>query len=400
MSSTGRDRRVVERAWRAFVDGRIPNEVRPEVVGSWRRSSTIPLGIDHAPEADDAPSRWLASPVSRAFQSIESELTGVALEGDFVAAVTDADGTIVWTTAGRAMRRRAERVHFAPGGRWGEEAVGTNALGLALRSDEACTVWSAEHYAPIVHDWVCYSAPIHDPVTRRTCGVIDLSTTWHQAHPLALTTVKSLARLLDHALTGMGSNGAEHSSAPIDLRTLGRSELLLDGRVRSLPPRQMELLTVLSLHPEGLTLEQLHDRLHGDRRVRPSTTKAEISHLRQVLGDRVASRPYRLAGAVTADHHRVLDALARHDLPAAVAAYAGPLLPTSESPSIEEHRHLIDATLRRSVLASNDVGLVARLAGAMPFDGELHEFIVHRLPASDPRHALASSRLDALRRGV
>ena len=35
-------------------------------------------------------------------------------------------------------------------------------------------VFSAEHYASIVHNWVCWAAPVFDPVTGAQLGVIDL----------------------------------------------------------------------------------------------------------------------------------------------------------------------------------------------------------------------------------
>ena len=63
------------------------------------------------------------------------------------------------------MRRKAETVNFVAGGRWDDESVGTNALDLANRLSQPAMVFSAEHYASIVHNWVCWAAPVHDPVT-------------------------------------------------------------------------------------------------------------------------------------------------------------------------------------------------------------------------------------------
>ena len=63
------------------------------------------------------------------------------------------------------MRRKAESVNFVAGGRWDDQSVGTNALDLANRHDTPAMVFSAEHYAPIVHNWVCWAAPVHDLVT-------------------------------------------------------------------------------------------------------------------------------------------------------------------------------------------------------------------------------------------
>ena len=61
------------------------------------------------------------------------------------------------------MRRKAETVNFVAGGRWDDESVGTNALDLANRLAQPAMVFSAEHYASIVHNWVCWAAPVHDP---------------------------------------------------------------------------------------------------------------------------------------------------------------------------------------------------------------------------------------------
>ena len=61
-------------------------------------------------------------------------------------------------------------------------------------------VFSAEHYASIVHNWVCWAAPLHDPVTGVKLGVIDLSTTWDRTHPIGLATARVMARLIEGAM--------------------------------------------------------------------------------------------------------------------------------------------------------------------------------------------------------
>ena len=61
-------------------------------------------------------------------------------------------------------------------------------------------VFSAEHYAQIVHNWVCWAAPVHDPVSGEQLGVIDLSTTWDRTHPIGLATARVMARLIETAM--------------------------------------------------------------------------------------------------------------------------------------------------------------------------------------------------------
>lgn len=366
-------------AHQAFLAGDrmgVRHVVRGEVLESWERSlHHVTPHLEHAPVLDDAPTRWRSGRMAQAFRVVEDELTQIAHDGDFVAAVTDEAGAIVWVAGGRTMRRRAEDVAFLPGGRWDEEAVGTNALGLALSTGRPWAVRATEHFSPMVQDWVCYSAPITDPATGLRVGVLDLSTTFRRANPLALSTVSAMARNLEFVL---GTHPVAESGKTLHLQLLGSSEVRLDGTVLTLPPRQVELLAVLSLHPGGLSLEELHDRVHGDHLASTSTTKAELSHLRRAVGVHLASRPYRLDGSWTADHVGLRASLRAGQVDEALSFYRGPLLPRSASPTVEEHRHAIDVAVRTAVLASPTRSRVLRLLDLAPDDPHLVEL------AADP----------------
>src|SRR6516162_6453337 len=216
---------------------------RPEIASSWERSAWhISPQVTGAPLTDqgDASTAWESSPLCVAVRAIEAELRGAADDGDLVVAVTDPDARILWTHGGSVMRRRAEKVNFVPGGRWDEQSVGTNALDLALRLDQTATVYSAEHFASCVHDWVCWAAPVHDPRTGRQLGVLDLSTTWDRAHPIGLATAGALAGLVEREIRpgttaapapapGDGDgDGAQR--AVLDLRLLGGASAQVNGR--------------------------------------------------------------------------------------------------------------------------------------------------------------------------
>jgi hypothetical protein len=302
--------------------------------------------------------------------------------------------------------------------------VGTNALALARTTAKPSAVFSAEHYAPMVHEWVCYSAPILDPHTGRFLGVLDLSAPWHRAQPTLLTTVGALARCVEYELAAQvarasggqtsgrqtsgrqmsggrsgavpaGGPGGDDDAAVLELRTLGTPEVRIGGQVCSLSPRQLELLTVLSLHPDGLTLDELTGRVYGDRQVSRSTVKAELSHLRHLLGGRIGSRPYRLAAPFTSDHHRLAAALGSGDLDAAVALYRGSLLATSDSPEIESWRHHLDVAVRDAMLSSAHPDVLYRFGQACPDDVEVHEATLAALADGDPRHSVVAGRLAA-----
>ena len=357
---------AVNRALESFLAGEdtaLDALVRSEVLESWSHSAEHVAPVtDHAPVISEAVERWRSTRMASAFQAIAGELEDVAAAGDFVAAVTDEQGVIVWVAGGRTMRRRAEAVGFAPGGRWSEDAVGTNALGVALRTGRPSAIRATEHFSPIVQNWVCYSAPILNPNTGRPAGVLDLSTTWSRANPLALSTVSAMARNLELMLR------ASPHERRLQLRVLGGGDVLLDGVVLPLAPRQVELVTVLSLHPGGLTLETLHELLHLDGGGSIGSTKAEISYLRRHLGDMLLSRPYRLAEQCGADHLDALVALREGRVDDALTLYRGPLLPRSQCWAIEEHRAVLESAIRGAVVNDPTPARVAAARAAIPYD--------------------------------
>ena len=389
-------RREAERAWQQRAAPERGVALRPEVARSWHRSAShVAPDRGQAPMVaeDRASERWRESPLSAAVAELSDELSRIVTGGGFIAAVTDEHGTILFTHGSHWMRDRAAEVHFAPGGCWDERSIGTNALALALVSRAPCQVFSAEHFSQALHDWVCYSAPIVEPQTGHVHGVIDLSTTWDRAHPLGLTTATLLARHLSLLLP---RPRAGTRARVLDLTVLGTSEVRLEDRVLALPPRQVELLTVLSLHPDGLTLDALHTALHPDLRVKPATVKAEISHLRRALGDGIiASRPYRLTTTVRADHLGLVEDLAAGRTESALRRYRGQLLPSSEAPAVREHARYLEAALRRAVLTTRDAELLFVLGERLPDDLEVHEHTVDAMRADDPRRAIAAARIAA-----
>jgi hypothetical protein len=390
-----RHRSALAQAWDQNVraiggqpaDGR-PGGVRTEIASSWARSARhVSPDVTQALLAgDDTRAAWEASPLSTAVRRLEAELRAAADDGDLVVAVTDPRARILWTHGGPAMRRNAEKVNFVPGGRWDEASVGTNALDLALRLDRTSTVYSAEHFSSCVHDWVCYAAPVHDLRTGQQLGVLDLSTTWDRAHPIGPAMAGALARLVERearlverearpagARTLTGPQGA----GLLDLRLLGTAGARLDGRPLRLTRRQTEILALLALSPEGLDLGELHARLYGDRPVSLGTLKAEMSHLRALLGGRLASRPYRLDLPVRCDVSDVLDRLRAGDVAGAAERYDGELLGWSESPALIEYGKFVTVALRMALLADPQPAAVLRYTETAPYDLELLE---HRAP--------------------
>jgi len=221
-------------------------------------------------------------------------------------------------------------------------------------------------------------------------GVLDLSTTWDRAHPLAIGTAQVLGQLVTAAMPGQSPAAVD---PVLHLKVLGGWGASVAGNPLVLPHRQVEILVLLALHPEGLSLEALHDRLYGEEPVSTATLKAEVSHLRTALHGHIGSRPYQLTMPVDSDVHRVLEALDRGDLEEAITRRGGPLLPESESPDIAEWREYVEVALRTAVLADRDIGAALSMADAHPYDKELQEHLVAVLPSEDPRSAAAVARV-------
>ena len=399
------------RAWTTFVElgDAAESLVRPEIMHSWQLSqAAITPDVVEAPLSDegDTAAYWRATPLQTAVERVESDLKRTAEDGDLVIAVTDPQTRILWTYGGRVMRRKAETVNFVPGGRWDEASVGTNALAISMRTGDPSMVFSAEHYASMVHNWVCWAAPVHDPVTGDQIGVIDLSTTWDRTHPIGLATARVMARLIESAMprsrdwpgSRLGSIAPDEPGLTLSL--LGSAEAWLDGERLLLNRRQTEVLALLTMHPEGLSLEQLHALVYGDQPVTLSTLKAEVSHLRSALGGQLASRPYRLTMPTRVDVDEVLAHLRRGEVRAAVAAYAGDLLPGTEAPALMELAEYLAVSVREALLAQPDPTAVLRYTELAPYDDQVIENCLAWLGEREhPAKALLKGRLAAGRRG-
>ncbi|MFF5897076.1 GAF domain-containing protein [Streptomyces argenteolus] len=370
-----------------------------EVTASWARSlASVDPARASAPETADGAvdHRWSGSPLRGPVDALADELRSVADDAGFVTAVTDASGTILWTCGGRTMRRRAERVNFAPGGRWDEQAMGTNALSLALRTGRPSTVFSAEHLVTALHGWVCYCAPVHGP-DGRVLGVLDLSTTWDRSHPLAMATVRGLVSAVEAGLRTGAPAALPQDAPPLRLTCLGTGTAVRAGDGLRLRPRQLEILTLLALEPAGYTPERLRDALYGDRPVTASTFKAEISHLRRALGGGVATRRYALTAPVSCDAVDVLRALRGGDADTALRLYRGPLLPRSQAPGIEEWRTHLEVAVREAVLTSDRPEHALLHGERAPYDAEVHQHALRLLGPDDARRAIAAGRLACAR---
>ncbi len=176
---------------------------------------------------------------------------------------------------------------------------------------------------------------------------------------------------------------------------VARPVVCVDGRTVRLSMRHAELLTMLALHPEGRTADELATALYGDAG-KEVTVRAEIHRLGVALKPVVLrTLPYRLQATVDADFLDVRAMLEDGRVREAAALYRGPLLPRSDAPGVREARELLIAAVRHAVLSHGDLDAMWALAGTADGaqDAELAERMLHVLPGRDPRRPILAARL-------
>ncbi|MCF6524391.1 helix-turn-helix domain-containing protein [Streptomyces sp. JJ36] len=397
--------RALLRAHEAFLTGApVSAPVRQVVADSWRRCAGALVRPENvarlALTGADLAAHRDAHPLARVMPVVRELLGSVADDGAHLLSVCDERGRLLWVEGHPQVCRKAERMNFVPGARWAESAVGTNAPGTALAVDHAVQIFTAEHYCRPVQAWTCSAAPVHDPVTGRLLGAVDITGGDHLAAPQSLALVQATVRAAESALAGPAA-GRPGAAAPA-LRALGRDEAVLDpddGR----PPvrlgrRHSEILLLLTAHPDGLSGDRLGRELYGDRDVTPVTLRAEMSRLRQLLGPLLASRPYRLRRPLRTDYDTVREALAA-DPAGALAAYRGPLLPLSEAPGVVRLRRMLEDRLRQRLLGAADPVLLEEWVGTPwgEHDLEAWEALLGAVPAGDPVRPRLATRVRELR---
>src|SRR5262249_31216494 len=169
---------------------------------------TLATGLDPtdllAPiEADESEvrERWLQHPLGSAAHVLAQPLQLLAEETHSLVVVTDASGLLLHLDGADCLKDRAREVHLLEGARYSETTDGTNGVGTALAADRALQVFAFEHFNQRHHEWICSGAPVHDPVSGRIVGLIDLSSLWKTAHPRSLELVATAAKTVERFLS-------------------------------------------------------------------------------------------------------------------------------------------------------------------------------------------------------
>jgi transcriptional regulator of acetoin/glycerol metabolism len=179
------------------------SRLRAEIAASWHRSAAHGVRPDQfcvpyaAPNASADILRLAATPVADA---VGTDLagTGVSL------LVSDQEACILDRRApDTSLRNALDRLYLAPGFRYGEQAVGTTAISVALSQRRPAIVAAGEHYADSLTAMVCAAAPVVDPLGGNVLGTIGLACRAEAASTLMIALVRRAARDVEQRIAGL-----------------------------------------------------------------------------------------------------------------------------------------------------------------------------------------------------
>lgn len=196
--------RDLHRSREAALSGARGPRPRTEIAASWRRVAAAGLdpgaGAEVKPLAElELERRRAASGLADLVPRLAESLAPVVDAGQLVV-VADAEGRVLWRLGSSAVRRLADDLGFVGGSAWTEANVGTNAIGTALVLGAAVHVQGPEHFVESHTRWGCAAAPLVDPWTGRTLGVLDVSGPSRGMHPAELALVQLAAQMTSSEL--------------------------------------------------------------------------------------------------------------------------------------------------------------------------------------------------------
>lgn len=187
------------RARDAVLSGASARGPRAEIAASWRRVAAV--GLDPSGNAEIAPLPGVELAHRRQTSALAAlvprlvELLRPVVDAGQLVVITDHDGRVLWRSGRPGVRRMADALGFVDGSAWTEGNVGTNAIGTALVLGAPVAIKGAEHFVDSHAKWGCAAAPITDPWTGATLGVVDVSGPSRGLHPAELALVEMAARV-------------------------------------------------------------------------------------------------------------------------------------------------------------------------------------------------------------
>jgi len=195
-------------AWDEFINtGQVNNySVKSKILESWKRCRNA--GVD---PYGGICSNLLESRQLYRLLTENKELINVArpfmyklykfLQGSgCIVMLTDAEGYILEIFGDDNIMENAAALNFITGGCWQEETVGTNSMGVVVKTKEPIQVTGAEHFCVKSHGWTCSAAPIFDN-SDNMIGIFNVSGESSETHAHTLGMVVAAVAAIEQEIT-------------------------------------------------------------------------------------------------------------------------------------------------------------------------------------------------------
>jgi transcriptional regulator of acetoin/glycerol metabolism len=173
---------TVANIWEKFVGtGELSdNRLRPVIADRWLRCRE--LGIN--PLNDRAESVISSEEVENTLhcenlgisgKNVLDKMSDTVKDTGHIIVLADKSGRIIYSVGHEKVQKHLEKINFRPGSEWNEDIVGPNGVGTPLTLGHPELVMGSEHFCQGWQPWVCYGAPVHNPVNRSVLGCIDIT---------------------------------------------------------------------------------------------------------------------------------------------------------------------------------------------------------------------------------
>lgn len=194
------------------------------VAASWYRSHAA--GV--APDSGDVPYLGdvdISSRLLRCARPIVERLIGSTEDIPLSVALSDGKARVLTRVdTSRTIGLLLDQISLAPGFDYAEGHIGTNGVGTVLESGKSVHIVGPEHFHERFQPYSCSGSPIHDPLTGRIEGVLDLTCLTEHSTPLLHSFVRSAAKDIERSLL---------SDRSVDQQALFDAFIRIDYRSRS-----------------------------------------------------------------------------------------------------------------------------------------------------------------------
>ena len=185
--------------------GERPPSIREVVLRSWVRSQDKRdiNALHSAPSVAPDELHCIRQRNTRLRSAAQAAMlrTGYSLENaNAMLLLCDDKGVVMDATGDSSILSLGSENHLHPGGSWAENAIGTNAIGTALYLGKPVTIRGVEHFCEAIQRWSCAAAPLHDPLSGRILGAVNISGPSHETMRRAPALAGTLALQIEESL--------------------------------------------------------------------------------------------------------------------------------------------------------------------------------------------------------